>query len=78
MKRCGNQPDFCIFNCVKVMGGVPSISILMCGIHKMCRLNSPPFSDPRNTSLGYFADVCKLHWVILNVVSLNSVKYFIF
>ena len=33
---------------------------------------------PRNTSVGHFADLCKLHWVILNVVSLNSVKYFMF
>ena len=33
---------------------------------------------PRNTSIGHFADLCRLHWVILNVVSLNSVKYFIF
>ena len=74
MKRCGKQPVFGIFNCVEVTGGIPSI--LMCDT--MCCWNSLPFSDPMNTSIGYFADLCKLHWVILNVVSLNSVKYFIF
>ena len=70
MKRCEKQPDFGIFNCVEVTGDVPSI--LMCDT--MCRWNSPPFADPRNTSTDHFADLCKLHWVILNVVSLNSVK----
>ena len=73
MKRCEKQPDFDIFG-VEATGGVPSI--LMCDT--MCRWNSPPFSDPRNISIGHFADLCKLHWVILNIVSLNSVKYFIF
>ena len=74
MKRCEKQPDSGIFNCVEVTGGVPSN--LMCDT--MCCWNSPPFSDPSNTSIGHFADLCKLHWVILNEVTLNSVKYFIF
>ena len=65
MKRCEKQPDFGVFDCVEVMGG-----ILMCDI--MCRWNSPRFSDPRNTA------ICNLHWVILNVVSLQLVKYLIF
>ena len=77
MKRCEKQPDFGIFNCVEVTGGGGGVpSILMCDT--MCRWNSPPFSDPKNTSIGHFADLCKLHWVILNAVSLNSVRYFIF
>ena len=52
MKRCEKQPDFGIFNCVEVTGGV--LSIFMCDT--MCRWNSPPFSDPRNTSIDHFAD----------------------
>ena len=61
MKRCGIQSAFGIFNYVEVTGGVPSI--LMCDT--MCRWNSPPFYDLRNKSIGHFADLCKLHWVIL-------------
>ena len=74
MKRCGKQPVFGIFNYVEVTGGVPSI--LMCDT--MCHWNRPAFSDLRNTLIGHYADLCKLHWVILNVVSLNLGKYFIF
>ena len=70
MKRCRKQPVFGIFNCVEVTGGVPSI--LMCDIRGAAGI------APRNTSIGQFGDLCKLHWVISNVVSLNSVKYFIF
>ena len=51
---------------VRVGGGcVPSI--LMC--YTMCA-----GIVPRNTSIDHIADLCKLHWVILNVVSLNSVN----
>ena len=77
MNRCEKQPEFGIFNCVEVTegggGGGCIPSILMCDT--MCRWNSPPFSDPRNTSIGHFADLCKLHWVILNVVSLGQILY---
>ena len=46
-------------------------SILMCDT--MCHWNTG--IAPRNTSISHFADLCKLHWVILNVVSLNSDKF---
>ena len=65
MKRCGKQHVFFgIFNYIEVPGGGASLPCAT-GI------------APRNASIGHFADLCKLHWVTLNVVSLNSVKYFI-
>ena len=69
MKRCGKQPVLGIFNCVEVTGA---------SLPFLCVIQSAAGIAPRNTSKGHFADLCKLHWMILNVVSLNSVKYFIF
>ena len=68
-----NNLFFGIFNCVEIMGaggGGESLPFL-------CVIQFAAGIAPRNTSIGHFADLCKLHWVILNVVSLISVKYFI-